>query len=110
MLSVLIVDREDDIRGLFETILKRMGHSVKIQEFLYNNEADNEEYELIIMDLGSFEYKHKPLLDAYTCKKLCALSIWNEDGLPSDIGVEYDYYLQKPFGLDSLKKIIDSLQ
>jgi creatinine amidohydrolase/Fe(II)-dependent formamide hydrolase-like protein len=35
-----------------------MGHSVKVQEFLYNIEADNEEYELIILALGSFEQKH----------------------------------------------------
>lgn len=110
MLSVLVIDRESDIRGLFETILKRMGHRIKTQEFLDNNESDREEYDLIIFDLWSFEQRHKPLLDAYTCRKLCALSICKEESLPSDIGVEYDYYLQKPFGLDSFKKIIDSLQ
>lgn len=52
MLSVLVVDRESDIRGLFETILKRMGHRVNIKEFLDNNGANNEKYDLIILDLG----------------------------------------------------------
>ena len=87
-----------------------MRHSVNAQEFLYNNEVDNKEYELIILDLGSFEQKHNPLLDAYTCRKLCLSSVWNESSLPSYIGVEYDYFLQKPFGLDSLRKIIESVQ
>ena len=110
MLSVLVVDRESDIRGLFETILKKMGHRVNIREFLDNNEANSEEDDLIILDLGSYEQRHKPLLDAYTSRKLCASSVWNESSLPSGLGVEYDYFLQKPFRLDSFRKIIESLQ
>lgn len=110
MLNVLVVDRESDMRGLFETILKRMGHHVKTQKFLDANEADGERYDMIILDLASLEQCHMPLLDAYTSRKLCASSIWKESNLPADVNIEYDYYLQKPFLIDSLRKILDSVK
>ncbi len=108
MLSVMVVERESDVLGLLETILTSMGHSVRTQEFL-SDKADSEEYDLIILDMESYEPKQGPLLDAYTCRKLCASSIWDESRLPMDIKFEYDYYLQKPFRLDSLRKILDSV-
>ncbi len=110
MLSVLVVDRESDVRGLLETILKRMGHRVKPQDFLDNNDADSEEYNLVILDMGSIEHDNK-LLDASTRRsKLCLSSVWNESKLSSDTGVEYDFFLQKPFRVDSLRKIIEAVQ
>jgi DNA-binding NtrC family response regulator len=110
LLNVLVVDRESDMRGLFETILMGMGHHVKTQKFLDADEADGERYDLIILDLASFEPCHMPLLDAYTYGKLCASSIWKESNLPPDVSIEYDYYLQKPFLIDSLRKILDSVK
>jgi len=110
LLSVLVVDRERDIRGLFETVLKTMGHRVKAQEFLDEHESGGEVYDLILLDMGSFDQKQKPVLDAYTSKKLCVSSIWSESRLPSNIKVDYDYYLQKPFKIDSLRKILDSVK
>jgi len=110
LLNVLVVDSESDMRGLFETILKRMGHHVKTQKFLDANEADGERYDLIILDLASLEQCPMPLLDAYTSRKLCASSIWKESNLPTDAYIEYDYYLQKPFMIDSLRKILDSVK
>ena len=110
MLNVLVVDRESDMRGLYETILIRMGHHVKTQKFLDANEADGERYDLIILDWASFDHCHMPLLDAYTSKTLCISSIWKESNLPTDVNIEYDYYLQKPFMLDSLRKILDSVK
>lgn len=109
MLSVLVVDRESDILGLFETILKRMGHRVKTQESLDDNEADGEEYDLIILDIESYELEYSSLLGAYTYNKLCVSSILKEARLPPGFVVDYDYYLQKPFRIDSLRKIIGSV-
>ncbi len=110
MLNVLVVDRESDIRGLFEEILKKMGHRVKTRDFLDKKEVDGEEYDMIILDLESFEQEHRPLLDAYKCRYLCASSIWKESSIPPNVNVEYDYFLQKPFRVDSLRKILESLQ
>ncbi len=110
MLNVLVVDRESDMRGLYETILIRMGHHVKTQKFLDANEADSERYDLIILDLASLEQCHMLLLDAYTSKKLCISSIWKESNLSKKVDIEYDYYLQKPFFIDSLRIILDSVK
>ncbi len=109
MLNVMVVDRESDVLGLFETILTLMGHSVRTQEFL-SDKADSEEYDLIILDMESYQLKKGPLLDAYTCRKLCASSIWDESRLPPEIKIEYDYFLQKPFKLESLKQILNSVK
>ena len=108
MLSVMVVDRESDVLGLFESILTSMGHSVRTQEFL-SCKADSEEYDLIILDMESYEPEQGPLLDAYTWGKVCASSIWDESRLPPDISVKYDYYIQKPFRLNTLRKILDSV-
>lgn len=109
MLSVMVVDRESDVLGLFEAILTSMGHRVRAQEFL-NDMADSEEYDLMILDMESFGQELKSLLNAYSKSKLCASSIWEESRLPPEIDVEYDYYLQKPFKLDSLREILDSVK
>ena len=109
MLSVLVVDRESDILGLLETILTRMGHCVEVLEYLSDSPSESETYDLIILDVASFKQEQKLLLDASTRGKLCVSSIWKESRLPPDLNVQYDYYLQKPFRLDSLKKILDSV-
>lgn len=109
MLCVLVVDRESDILGLFETILISMGHSVNAQDSL-SDMAGNLEYDLVIVDIEFFEQKHKSLLDSYTGSKLCITSVWKESRLPPGINAEYDFFLQKPFKLKALRKILDSVK
>ena len=108
MLSILVVDREREICELFETILKSLGHQVTIYEFLTKDVSD-EEYDLIICDLGSIKLKERKLIGASPRMKLCISSVWNESNLAPGLGFEYDYYLRKPFRIDTLRKILDSV-
>ena len=52
--------RERDVCGMFEKILKSLGHIVKAQESLVKNFGDKE-YDLMICDLGSINQNKKKL-------------------------------------------------
>lgn len=110
MLKAIIIEDNLDLSRLLEKITSRFGYDVECvkQAITYEKKINWNEYDLILLDAGISEINEEEVKKMWSSKaKFCLMSVFKEDLIGQlTQAITYDYFLQKPFSLDTVKRIL----
>ncbi len=110
MLKAMIVEDNLDLSRLLDKIASDTGFKADCitQATTFERDIDWGEYDLILLDVGVSDFNEKAVTKmTLSDTNICLMSVFKENLIGQlTRTVTYDYFLQKPFRIETLKHIL----